>query len=233
MKRIFAAIALALPVACAYAQDPAPAEAQQIETPDPSARFQGKSIAQVYNEGVRYQRQNDFANALPCFQHLADQGHVESQYVTGHIYFYGKAGNKDNDQAIKYWTLAAEQNHTQSQFELGLLYFGIDEFANALKYWEMAANNGSGASMSNIGMCYDEGKGVACDEEKALQWYMRAAEMNDGRGYHNLGMYYEQGKGGLARDLNKALECYNKSWSLSHYPAKESIDRVTQIINNQ
>lgn len=225
MKKIITTLLLSLPFVASFAQDQVGGAGQYD---DPYARFQGLSLAQVYNEGVQYQRKRDFAQALPCFQYVADQGNAEAQYWTGFIYHHGSAGLKDDDQAIKYWTLASEQNHGLSQFNLGLLYYGISDYTNAVKYWELSVENNYPEAMSNIGFCYDQGLGVARDEVKAFEWFNRAAENGDVQGLYNVALYYELGKAGLPADKEKAVEGYAKAWGLGFYKAKEALDRLQQ-----
>lgn len=221
MKKFITILTLALAFTAVCAQDIVP-----DSVADPYAKFKGKSDIEVFNEGVRYQRKRDYAHALECFQYAADQGNVQGQYWTGDIYFHGSAGKNDNDQAIKYWTMASDQNHGQAQFYLALLYHGIGDYTNAIKYWELAADNGHPEAISNIGYCYEQGLGVDCDETMALNWYTRGAEDGDPTATYNVGLYYELGKGGLTADTAKAIEWYAQAWSMGYYKAKEALDRL-------
>lgn len=238
MKKIFAALVLSLPFA-AYAQDQfILTDAAAVEVPavdtvtvdtvvDPYANFYGRTIASVYNEGLGYQKKRNYVKALPCFRYVADQGNADAQFRTAYIYHYGLANDvKDDEQAIKYWSMASEQNHGQAQFELGLLFYNHEDFTNAIKFWELSLDNGYTEAMSNIGQCYDQGLGVDCDEVKALEWFNRAAENGDKVAIHNIGIYYEQGKGGLPVDIDKAIEWYSKAWSLGYYNSKVALDRI-------
>lgn len=232
MKKIIVSLLFAIPFVSAFAQETVEINATVVDSVatdsvvDPMARFQGRTMVDVYNEGVKHQRKRDFAQALPCFQYAADQGNADAQYRTAYIYHYGNAGRKDDDMAIKYWIMASDQSHGQSQFELGFLYYKLEDYANAVKYWELSVDNGYSESMSNIGVCYDQGLGVDCDEEKALSWFSRAAENGDKTAMHNIGQYYEQGKGGLPVDIEKAIEWYSKAWELGHYNSKVALERI-------
>ncbi|MDE7376880.1 MAG: sel1 repeat family protein [Muribaculaceae bacterium] len=235
MKKLLFALLFAATFASAFAQDAVEVTVATVadsvavdSVVDPMARFEGMSMAKAFNEGVRHQRKRDYVQALPCFQYAAEQGYAEAQYLTGAIYYNGSAGKKDDEMAVKYWTMASDQNHGKAQFDLGQYYYRIEDYPNAMKYWELAVENGLPEPMNNIALCYQEGRGVDCDEEMALVWYQRAAEAGDKTATYNIGTFYELGKGGLQPDIEKAIEWYTKAWSLGSDSAKFALDRLQQ-----
>lgn len=48
---------------------------------------------------------------------------------------------------------------------------------------------GSGVAANHVGHCYEYGKGVSMDLEKAFTWYEKAAKKNNIHGLENLGMF--------------------------------------------
>jgi hypothetical protein len=63
---------------------------------------------------------------------------------------------------------------------------------------------------NNLGLCYEHGKGVDIDLDKAFYWYEKSAEGGDLTGQNNLGVCYENGRG-VDIDLQKAFHWYQKS----------------------
>ena len=61
-----------------------------------------------------------------------------------------------------------------------------------------------------MGICYDEGRGVQQDREKAVEWYRKAANQGDAAAQLNLGLSYYNGEG-VEKNLNKALEWFEKA----------------------
>lgn len=231
MKKTIAAVLFALPLGLSFsvcAQEPVMQEEETVvETvDDPYAQFKNRTPINVFNEGTIYLNKHDYVTALPYVQYAADLGVADAQYWTGFIYNHGSAGVKDDDLAIKYWQMASDQNNGLAQFYLGFLFHDMGDYINAIKYWELAAANNIAEAMTNIGLCYDEGRGVDCDEEQALGWFQRAADAGSYTGMYNLGYYNEYGKGGLLVDIDKAIEWYSKAWGLGHYNSKLAIDRL-------
>ena len=56
----------------------------------------------------------------------ADQGHAESQFYLGYLYYHGICVRKDQAKASELWRRAADQGHPHAQFRLGLMYMPKD-----------------------------------------------------------------------------------------------------------
>ena len=52
----------------------------------------------------------------------ANQGHAESQFYLGHLYYNGICVRKDRSAASEWWRCAADQGHPNAQYKLGLMY---------------------------------------------------------------------------------------------------------------
>ena len=53
---------------------------------------------------------------------LAEGGDAKSQYNLALIYDWGDGTPENNQEAIRWYTLAAEQGHSAAQYNLGLMY---------------------------------------------------------------------------------------------------------------
>ena len=53
---------------------------------------------------------------------LAEQGIAEAQYNLGLMYSNGQGVPRDDEEAVKWYRLAAEQGFAESQTNLGLMY---------------------------------------------------------------------------------------------------------------
>ena len=73
-----------------------------------------------FQEGQEAFNQEDYATALTELRPLAEQGHVEAQYLLGVMYAVGQGTPKDLVEGARWFRLAAEQGHVIAQFELGL-----------------------------------------------------------------------------------------------------------------
>ena len=76
-------------------------------------------------------------------------------------------------------------------------------FANTKKY----AEQGDVDAQYSLGLMYDNGEGVAEDDEAAAKWYRLAAEQGDVNAQYNLGVLYFFGEG-VAEDKEAAAKWY-------------------------
>lgn len=93
-------------------------------------------------------RSNDIANWIDiaeCRQQ-AEQGDADAQYTFGYCYYYGAGIPKDDNEAVKWLSLAAEQGQIDALYQLGLCYFlGAGVLRNeeeAIRIYWLAAQRG-------------------------------------------------------------------------------------------
>ena len=58
-----------------------------------------------------------------------------------------------------------------------------------------AAEAGNSSGQNVLGFCYEYGKGVEIDLQKALELYQKSAKAGNSTGQFNLAICYENGKG--------------------------------------
>lgn len=73
-----------------------------------------------------------------------------------------------------------------------------------------AAEQGDAAAQYNLAMCYDTGRGIPENIEKAAEWYRRAAEQGHAFAQNELGWRYENGYG-VPQSYRQAIEWYRKA----------------------
>src|SRR5690349_13777778 len=66
--------------------------------------------------GLRAFRQGDYNAAIRIWKADADKGDKNAQYNLGFLYMNGVGVNKDLDEAIRLFQLAAGQGHPQAEF---------------------------------------------------------------------------------------------------------------------
>lgn len=88
------------------------------------------------------------SNSIQLIQ-LAQQGNAKAQNSMGDSYFRGEGVDKDLQQALNWYTLAAKQGNADAQQRLGIIYlFGSDDFniakdnINSYKWNLLAEKNG-------------------------------------------------------------------------------------------
>lgn len=101
----------------------------------------------------------------------------------------------------------AEEN---ANFEAGIAAIEINDMPTAYKAFLAAAKEGHADSQFNVGVMYEQGIGVAKDDQQAVVWYGKAAAQGSSAAQYNLGVLYENGRG-TPVDFAKANDWYRKA----------------------
>ena len=134
----------------------------------------------------------------------------------GYYYFNGKGGvDKDEKEAIKYFTLAAESGVAHAQSFLGWCYEQgqnvQQDYTQAFHWYHRAAvQDEAPASWYPTGYFYYHGKGTSRNYKKAVYWLQKAAENEDEQAMHLLGLCYHYGVG-VEHDSQVALKWLQKA----------------------
>lgn len=129
----------------------------------------------------------------------ANDGDVTAQVAAGVVLFSGDMVNKDLDQAIKWFSLAAEKNNDIALFYLGKIYFTGDgvpkDEIRAAKLIASSAKQGNENAKLLLATMYHWGKGVAQDYSAAKSLYLELAGKGNYAAQLNLGIMYYAGHG--------------------------------------
>ena len=138
-----------------------------------------------------------------------------AQHILGLWYDTGDYGlTEDDEEAVRWYRLAAEQGYASAQHNLGLMYADGDgvpeDDEEAIWWYRLAAEQGYPSAQYNLGLMYADGEGVPEDDEEAVWWYRLAAEQGFAPAQFNLGGLYANGEG-VSEDLVLAYMWYNLS----------------------
>ena len=92
-----------------------------------------------------------------------------------------------------------------------------------MEYLARAANLGDPEAQFEIANTFQS----IGDRKSAVTWLMKAAEQGFTRAQVNLGYCYEMGDG-VAKDLDKAAEWYNKAANLGNGEAKYLLNKLKE-----
>lgn len=110
---------------------------------------------------------------------LCNQGDAEGRYLMGELYEEGEVVERDMDEAMHLYRLAAEQGFAKAQHRLGYKYFmGTDcelNLSEGVHFMCLAAEQGNVMSLFGLGMAYLAGRGVERNVELALEYFRRSA----------------------------------------------------------
>ncbi len=108
-------------------------------------------------------------------------------------------------------TQAASLRNPHSMVMLGAMYSEERNYPEAARMFRQAADLGSARGMYNLGVLYETGKGVPQSLEDAARWYGSAERLGEKDARYRLGTMYERGAGGMAKDLQKARDLYQRA----------------------
>jgi TPR repeat protein len=135
-----------------------------------------------YVLGSIYERNGDLDTAkwIACFKKSALQGFHSAQHRLGEIYQHGNGVEKNAQQALNFFGLAAQQGNRFSQFELAECYAGgllVDRknISEAVRLYTLSAEQGDGNSCFKLAQLFHVGAtNFKRDLASADQWYMKA-----------------------------------------------------------
>ncbi len=111
---------------------------------------------------------------------LAAEGDTEAQYWVGYAYYLGEGVEDDDEEAVRWFRMAAEQDHTSAQYYLGHAYLnglGVEEdHEEALKWFRKAAEQGNVHAQYSLGRMYID---VAHENVLAHMWFNLATSGGD------------------------------------------------------
>ena len=110
---------------------------------------------------------------LPALQAKAEAGDADARFKLGKAYEEGLGVKSNDEEAAKWYRMAAEQGNAAAQVQLGILLWtgrGVDEDkAQAVAWYRKAAKQGNAAAMFNLGTAYYNGEGLTTDHRRALE----------------------------------------------------------------
>lgn len=165
--------------------------------------------AGAFARGRAAYNNKDYATALEILLPFAQRGDPVAQSFIGEMYHQGEGTTVDNNEAVKWFSLAAQQGNAYAEWRLGTLYqrgFGVaQDYTKAFEWFSLSAAQGNPLPQLEVAIAYATGRGVEKDVNKAVKWFAAAAAQNDRAAQYFLGMTYLNGEGHLARDEKEAV----------------------------
>ena len=200
-----------------------------------------KEYHQLFNDAAFKERQYDISKILYGEESLnwlkasAEHGYAPAQFELAKYY-----DGRDDSAALKWYIRAADKAIEGSYYPVGQMNLkgrGTPvNFEKAFEYHSKAAAYGNNDALVEMALAYYEGRGVKEDRVKAFSLlknlnYFKASNILQEKYFNGsaenqflIGRAYELGEG-LPRDLNSAVDWYEKAARKNHV---ESIYRLSQ-----
>ena len=149
-------------------------------------------------------------------KHLALGGNlrridVRAQFHLGQRYASGTGVAKDEQEALRWYEIAADQGLPEAQRALANAYFharGVPkDMREGNRRLRLAAEAGDPIAQRDLGFHHAKGLGLPRDEVEAVRWFRMAADQGDKYAQYNLGFAYGNGRG-VKKDEQAALHWY-------------------------
>ena len=151
------------------------------------------------NDGLAAAQAGDYTTAHNEWLPLAEQGDVNAQFYLGLLHSRQLIDWASQEQAVKWYLLAANNDHVNAQFNLGIKYnkgVGVKQSATeAFAWYFKAANNGHPEAQFNVANMYRDGRGVEHSNEQAATWYKASSINNLPQAQANLALLLHLGTG--------------------------------------
>jgi TPR repeat protein len=136
---------------------------------------------------------------------VVDAYSQQARVGMGFCYDNGEGLERDQQEAVQWYRLAAEQSYSNAQFTLGLCYKNNGDDREAVRWFRAAANQNDARAQNSLGLCYKAGEGVEKNEVEAVRW-LRLASRFDERALYNMGNCYRDGVG--VEESHGMAACY-------------------------
>ena len=179
----------------------------------------------------------DYKQANYWYEKAVSQGHALAMNNLGYNYQYGYGVETDLKRAFELFEKSAMQNDKYGCTNLAHMYdsgkYVKQDYVTAYKWYLKGAELGHESAMNMLGQYNLHGRGRDKDYVTAVKWYKKAIETNPNlsSAYCNLGYCYEFGFG-IEKDLNKALEFYEKSANLGNETGKNNLKNLKVKMSN-
>lgn len=169
----------------AAAEDPSPLSAGTPEDsweedpfaePPPPERAPGQDD---YESGILAYREKKPEDALAALSRAAEAGHMEAQFLCGHMYQHGIAAEENARTALSWYKKSAKQGFLRAQMACAAMYeegSGTEiDLKRALSWYEQAAKQGEVSAQLKCGRMYHSGRAETRNPKKARHWLEIAA----------------------------------------------------------
>lgn len=172
----------------------------------------GPSPEELVRQGKEHCDNDNYTEAMACFQKAAEKGNAEAEFNIGMLYDCGDGVDEDSEIAADWYKKSAEKGYSEAQDILSLMYYlgtGVEQnYEKAAAYAKKAlAQDEYYKSYLVLGSLYARGEALPRDHKKAVENLQKAADINfAGKLMANDYLLYLYLEGDGTQDDEKAIE---------------------------
>lgn len=173
---------------------------------------------QLYIRSVR----SGYKSLLDTLDARATKGEVVSSLALAQCHRYGFGTKRNEQEAVRYYALAAKQGSVVGMREAGRLYISQQKPMEAEQMLTQAIVAGDDEAAYYFGKMYFDGKVVKKDDTKAVHYLLMAANGGIPAAQYEIGNAYYRGEG-VTKNLERAFEWHNKAAQKGNWSASWSV----------
>ena len=108
---------------------------------------------------------------------------MTAQSNLGFMYDNGRGVLKDDEEAVRWYRLAADQGYARAQNNLGSMYAKgegvVKDYQEAARWYRLAAEQGFATGQYNLGNMFARGEGIPKGPTTAFMWWSIASANGD------------------------------------------------------
>lgn len=181
----------------------------------------GPTPEELVEQGKKHLENENYTEAMACFQKAAEKGNAEAEYNIADLYWGGLGVEEDHETAAEWLKKAAENDYPEAQNALAALYYngmGVpQDFEKAAKWAKKAADYDMAEAQFVLANLYADGKGVPQDYNKAAELFLKVEKKGGDvakEAQTVLFVMYLEGWG-VPQSDDKAVEMLRKASGLS------------------
>jgi localization factor PodJL len=172
----------------------------------------------------------------PTLRLAALAGDPLAAYEVGVRFSEGRAVPANNEEAARWFDIAAKKGVVPAQFRLATLYekgLGVKkDLAVARDLYRAAAEKGHGKAMHNLAVLYAEGADGKPDYNTAALWFRKAADHGVTDSQYNLAILYARGVG-VEQNLAEAYKWFFLAAKEGDQDAAQKRDQIASRLDAQ
>ena len=142
----------------------------------------GPTPEDLVKQGKDCMENENYTEALACFQKAAEKGHAEAEYWIGNLYYADSCNMHDSEIAADWYKKAAAKGCGEAQNKLVFMYYigeGVGEDHEKAAKWAKKAleQDDYWESLMLLGLFYAKGEVVPKDNKKAVEYMQKASDM--------------------------------------------------------
>jgi len=172
----------------------------------------------------------------PTLRMAALAGDPLAAYEVGVRFSEGRVVPANNEEAARWFDVAAKKGVVPAQFRLATLYekgLGVKkDLAVARDLYRAAADRGHGKAMHNLAVLYAEGADGKPDYNTAAVWFRKAADHGVTDSQYNLAILYARGVG-VEQNLVEAYKWFFLAAKEGDQDAAQKRDQIAPRLDPQ